>query len=84
MERPDICPSCIHYNVCADTHNLKAECMNYLDENDVVRVRHGKWVLKHGIIDYCECSCCGSMISQSQLNRYFCPRCGAKMDIKED
>ena len=44
--------------------------------------REGKWILNHGIIDYSTCSCCGSMISQSQLNRYYCPACGAKMNIE--
>jgi hypothetical protein len=48
------------------------------------RRRQGRWVLNHGIIDYCTCSCCGSMISQSQLNRFFCPTCGAEMHESEE
>ena len=83
MKRLDICSDCIHYNVCEDAHNYKSECINYLSENDVVRVRHGKWILNHGIIDYCTCSCCGSMISQSQINRFYCPRCGTQMDLED-
>lgn len=45
--------------------------------------RKGKWELNHGIIDYYTCNCCGSMISQSQLNRFFCPRCGAEMEVED-
>ena len=45
--------------------------------------RKGKWILNQGIIDYYTCSCCGSMISQSQLNRFYCPRCGAEMTVEE-
>ena len=47
---------------------------------DFVPARHAHWVLKHGIIDWCECSRCRAMISQSQLNRNYCPKCGAIMD----
>lgn len=55
-----------------------------LPQARVKPVRKGKWVLNHGIIDYYTCSCCGSMISQSQLNRFFCPRCGAEMEVEID
>ncbi len=50
---------------------------------DGIRQRQGKWILNHGIIDYHTCSCCGSMISQSQINRFFCPRCGAEMSVED-
>ncbi len=55
-----------------------------LYEAGYTRRNKGKWILNHGIIDYCTCSCCGSMISQSQLNRFFCPSCGAEMSTQED
>lgn len=55
-----------------------------LPQAKVKPIRKGKWVLNHGIIDYYTCNCCGSMISQSQLNRFFCPRCGAEMEVETD
>ena len=59
--------------------DFATDVAKFLYEEDYRKQRHGKWVLNHGIIDYYTCSCCGSMISQSQLNRSFCPRCGAEM-----
>lgn len=55
-----------------------------IDTIEFKEPRKGKWVLNHGIIDYCTCSACGSMISQSQLNRFYCPACGAEMTLAED
>ena len=55
----------------------------FLYDEDYRKKVKGKWILNHGIIDYYTCSHCGSMISQSQLNRFYCPRCGAKMEIEE-
>lgn len=53
-----------------------------LYEVGYTRRNKGKWILNHGIIDYYTCSCCGSMISQSQVNRFYCPRCGAEMEVE--
>ena len=56
----------------------------FLYDEDYRKISRGKWILNHGIIDYCTCSHCGSMISQSQLNRFYCPRCGTMMEIEEE
>ena len=53
---------------------------------DVAEVRHGKWTRheKDGatFADY-ECSIC-SAYPTGGIRSYYCPRCGAKMDLGDD
>ena len=76
------CKECLHYEVCefandteyADLNCLKYDCGYFIDEADVVEVKHG----------YCKdnnngtftCSVCGG--KASKMN--WCGCCGAKMD----
>ena len=76
MERADICSDCIHYHVCEDAYNYKSECMNFLDEKEVARVRHGKWIGDDPA--EWECSLCHYKVARWN-NTSYCPCCGAKM-----
>ena len=64
---------------------------------DVVQVRHGRWIGCNGeIVDWdennpgcprhsCFCSICKSWLTASDefpVIAYFCPNCGAKMDLE--
>lgn len=52
---------------------------------DVAEVRHGKWVW-NGETCCNQCSVCGvgAMWFRVQMEYYYCPNCGAKMDESED
>lgn len=53
---------------------------------DVAPVRHGRWIIKHGIIDCSVCNDAGwSVVPYETLVKHFnyCPNCGAKMDEEE-
>lgn len=52
----------------------------YIDEirgEDVVPVRHGKWLNRESTSDSKKCSVCGN---NSKEFGFFCNHCGAKMD----
>ena len=63
---------------------------------DVVEVRHGKWLNFYGDYSTVECSVCGEVYDAIQPSEYnnpecwdiilreylYCPKCGAKMDGK--
>ena len=66
---------------------------------DVAPVRHGRWIGCNGeIVDWdennpgcprhsCFCSICKSWLTASDefpVIAYFCPNCGAKMDLEEE
>lgn len=60
------------------------DLVDYLIENDVQIVRHGKWEYigtdKHGNVF--RCSHCALRIGLDYETTY-CPHCGAKMDLEE-
>ena len=48
---------------------------------DVVPVRHGRW--NDWEVFWKECSCCGYRTQKINAREYFfCPKCGAKMDLE--
>ena len=53
---------------------------------DVASVRHGKWLLHFtGVGHYWECSeCHTNPCIYVTKDTKFCPKCGAKMDLKEE
>lgn len=79
------CEKCIHKKICIDGANYKnAEaCRNFINENDIVLVKHGHW---HWSVEcfHDVCSCCAHLSKDSNdLENYpykFFPHCGAKMD----
>ena len=60
-------------------------CPYYVSVDNVVEVKHGKWIWKelYGEVGYMlVCSECEE--SEGACERYdYCPHCGAKMDLKE-
>lgn len=77
------CEKCIHNKICIDGANYKnAEaCRNFVNENDFVPVKHGRWI--YGKYDIPHCSECGSEVMPNNIS-LFCPNCGAKMDGGDD
>ena len=52
---------------------------------DVAPVRHGYWVKeKRDVLIHWHCSACKECYYLDMPNAEYCPRCGAKMDGKED
>lgn len=56
---------------------------------DVQEVRHGRWIVKHGILagdgiygDMGECSVCGLHLRNYEWD--YCPNCGALMVNEDD
>lgn len=78
------CETCLYNKNCQfllkHPHTVVADCTAYKNAADFVEVRHGHWVYHRGAIGYHDCSVCGTVISQTQLARNYCPHCGAKMD----
>lgn len=51
---------------------------------DVSPVRHGQWVKeKRDVLIHWHCSACKECFYLDMPNAEYCPRCGAKMDLKE-
>ena len=51
---------------------------------DVSPVRHGYWVKeKRDVLIHWHCSACKECYYLDMPNAEYCPRCGAKMDLKE-
>lgn len=63
----------------ADLISLR-ELLEDTPDEDVVEVRHGKWV--YGEFDIPHCSECGVEVMPNNVSNY-CPNCGAKMDGKD-
>lgn len=79
------CEHCIHKKLCIDGANYRnaERCGNFVNENDVVVVKHGYWI--PGYFHDRVCSCCCH--PDNDLNAYphsYCPNCGAKMDGGEN
>lgn len=67
----------------ADTLELR---INDIPSADVAPVRHGRWIVKDGIIDCSVCNDAGwSVVPYRTLVEHFnyCPNCGAKMDLED-
>ena len=57
------------------------EMIEELPAADVVPVRHGQW--NDWEVFWKECSCCRYRTQKINAREYFfCPNCGAKMDLK--
>lgn len=71
-------------------HSGAVDCAIQTIENmpaaDVVPVRHGKWLLYFTWVGhYWECSeCHTNPFIYVTKDTKFCPKCGAKMDLKEE
>ena len=64
-----------------------ADCIRYMDADDVAPTRHGRWVLdEKRYVVYCsECSEPVSYypnIRDVREENHYCPNCGAKMDLE--
>ena len=79
------------YNL-ANVVKWKQECFEVVGEiEDMEEVKHGHWIVPSGAIKifqdkYVICSECNVMIPViKEIDRcWYCPKCGAKMDGKED
>ena len=61
------------------------KCINETPAADVVPVRHGYWVKeKRDVLLHWHCSACKECYYLDMPNAEYCPRCGAKMDEKEN
>ena len=71
--------------------SVMAKALNSIPAADVAPVRHGRWVqvivhieFEDGFVDRVEeyCSVCHEQ--NEKLCTYFCPNCGAKMDLEDN
>lgn len=83
------CEKCFHRKVCIDSVNYKhsENCGQYVNEDDVAPVRHGRWIEQSEESLY-SCSACGTEWvtiegTPEENGMDFCPHCGANMDLKE-
>lgn len=69
-------------------HGIEA-CLNEIKHHvpsvDVVEVRHGRWIECVSLMNKSICSNCRSywIDTDSQYDFSYCPRCGARMDGKD-
>lgn len=49
---------------------------------DVAPVRHGRWMITDTVIENAVCSCCGKHFQSYYEAYFYCPNCGAKMDLE--
>ena len=64
-----------------DGYSMAFDMIDEMPRADVQKVKHGKWVIcSDGYYPYC--SNCNNEPPSKELTE-FCPRCGAKMDLKE-
>ena len=93
------CGDCFHADVCEEADTLvgfsrenPAYCGMFLDNADVVEVVHGRWEHTHGGGYFkVTCTACGVAVMKGSTELFgiqtvgwaYCPRCGAKMDLKE-
>lgn len=85
-----ICQS--HYEHCLKMHDFSGDSVAYdiksniqgLPIADVIEVKHGEWItptkIKSMNIAVPHCSLCGNVPCDKA---FYCPYCGAKMDLKE-
>ena len=60
------------------------KCINETPAADVAPVRRGYWVKeKRDVLIHWHCSVCKECYYLDMPNAEYCPRCGAKMDLKE-
>lgn len=81
-----LCQLCIGADICTHEGVCNAEKgLANIPAADVAEVRHGKWVW-NGETCCNHCSVCGvgAMWFRIQMEYYYCPNCGAKMDESED
>ena len=63
----------------AEEYLMEGYSLDDVPVADVEPVRHGHWI--ESVIGYVDCSECGAV---SDWESPYCPRCGAKMDGKEN
>ena len=89
----------IHCAECDNYHGIRCracwvdDTLDYIDSEpaaDVVEVRHGRWVqvivhveFEDGFVDRVEECCSACHEPNGRRCTYFCPNCGAKMDLEE-
>ena len=88
------CEHCIHKKVCIDGANYRnaEECRNFINENDIVVVKHAQNLAKY--FGEIVCSACGIHLDETariiedeftddkhyyDFQPRFCPNCGAVM-----
>ena len=91
------CFDCIHEEICdmpiiTDGRKNASNCNKFKNKADFVEVKHGHWIAKASThiskrgrlihYDRYKCSVCGKW--NGRHNTEFCPKCGAKMDEKND
>lgn len=66
-----------------------ADCIRYMEAADVAPVRHGRWVqvivhveVDDGFMDRLNECCSVCHEPNGRQCKYFCPNCGAKMDLE--
>lgn len=85
-----LCEKCIHGDICADRncHDEDDEramtyCDDFINKDDVVEVKHGKWIDKfinlYGTKKFIGFRCTSCDLTNDCKSNY-CPNCGAKMD----
>lgn len=87
MSTPDGCGKNDHLVLAAQEMCVDAmQTIHSLPTADVVPVRHGKWLLYFTWVGhYWECSeCHTNPFIYVTKDTKFCPKCGAKMDLKEE
>ena len=94
------CKKCSHFQVCANVMKNQLfirekmlleenpECEQFVPVEDVVEVKHGKWI-RDSLTGHISCSNCkmtapGDCELEDFYESDFCPNCGAKMDGKEN
>ena len=59
------------------------EVADYLIDNDIMPVVHGRWVMQK--FPLTQCSVCAAVRDcEHEIGLNYCPNCGAKMDGEED
>ena len=81
------------YRLNLDCADVIKEFLVSAEPEEVVKVKHGKWIRKSPTAWMWTCSCCkkedayaysaGESFEPDVLQDLFCPNCGAKMDGKE-
>lgn len=68
-----------------DRANQIIDIFDDLPTSDVKPVRHGHWVKeKSDVLIHWHCSACEQCYFLEEPNADYCPRCGAKMDGKDE